>query len=158
MWDWIEGVLADWYPWVKALHVMSVIAWMAGLFYLPRLFVYHVEGLQKRGVVAGSEMDLLFRHQERLLLKAIINPASIATWVFGLCLVFTPGIVDWGQVWPWTKAAGVIGMTLFHHWLARRRKAFEAGTNDLTGRTYRMMNELPTLLMAVIVLSVIVKF
>ncbi len=158
MWDWIETTLAVLYPWVKALHIMSVIAWMAGLFYLPRLFVYHVEGLRKQGVVAGSDMDLLFQHQERLLLKAIINPASLATWGFGLCLVFTPGIVDWGSVWPWTKAAGVVGMTLFHHWLARRRKDFVKGTNRIGGRTYRLMNEVPTLLMAVIVLSVVLKF
>ena len=151
-------VLVVWYPWIKAAHVMSVIAWMAGLFYLPRLYVYHVEGLQKRGVVAGSEMDLLFQHQERLLLKAIINPASFAVWGFGLCLVFTPGIVDWSEVWPWTKAASVLGMTLFHHWLARRRKDFMNGTNRFSGRQYRLMNEVPTLLMMVVVASVIVRF
>lgn len=158
MWDWIENALADAYPWVKAIHVMAVIAWMAGLFYLPRLFVYHVEGYQKRGVIPESEMDLLFRHQERLLLKAIINPASIVVWLMGLCLVFTPGIVSWDQIWPWTKAAAVLGMTWFHHWLARRRKDFERGSNSLTGRQYRMMNEVPTVLMLVIVASVIVKF
>ena len=150
--------LASYYPWVKALHVMSVIAWMAGLFYLPRLYVYHVEGLQKRGVERGSDMDLLFQHQERLLMKAIINPASVATWVFGLGLVFTPGIVDWSEIWPWTKAAAVIGMTWFHHWLGRRRKDFVNGTNALTSRKYRMMNEVPTVFMVVIVLAVIVKF
>lgn len=150
--------LASYYTWVKALHVMSVIAWMAGLFYLPRLYVYHVEGLQKRGVERGSDMDLLFQHQERLLMKAIINPASVATWVFGLGLVFTPGIVDWSEIWPWTKAAAVIGMTWFHHWLGRRRKDFVNGTNALTSRKYRMMNEVPTVFMVVIVLAVIVKF
>lgn len=150
--------LADWYLWTKALHVVSVITWMAGLFYLPRLFVYHVEGLRKQGVVAGREMDQLFQHQERLLLKAIMNPAMIATWVFGLALVFTPGIVDWSEVWPWAKAVSVLGMTWFHMWLAGRRKAFVAGQNLLTGRTYRMMNELPTVFMLVIVFAVILKF
>ena len=150
--------LADWYLWTKALHVVSVITWMAGLFYLPRLFVYHVEGLRKQGVAAGSEMDQLFRHQERLLLKAIMNPAMISTWVFGLALVFTPGIVDWSEIWPWTKAVSVLGMTWFHMWLAGRRKAFVAGQNVLTGRTYRMMNELPTVFMLVIVFAVILKF
>ena len=150
--------LADWYLWTKALHVVSVITWMAGLFYLPRLFVYHVEGLRKQGVVAGSEMDQLFQHQERLLLKAIMNPAMISTWVFGLALVFTPGIVDWSQVWPWAKAVSVLGMTWFHMWLSGRRKAFVAGQNVLTGRTYRMMNELPTVFMLVIVFAVILKF
>jgi protoporphyrinogen IX oxidase len=146
------------YPWLKVGHVLSVISWMAGLFYLPRLFVYHVEGLQKKGVVPGSDMDLLFQHQERLLLKAIMNPAMIASWIFGLALVLTPGIVDWSSAWPWVKAASVIGMTWFHMWLGARRKDFVAGTNRLTGRQYRLMNEVPTVLMVAIVVSVIVRF
>ena len=134
--------LASYYPWIKAMHVISVIAWMAGLFYLPRLFVYHVEQ-----VAAGSATDAMFQVMERRLLKAIINPASVATWVFGLALVLTPGIVDWTAIWPWTKAFCVIAMTIFHHWLGRRRKNFVDGSNSLTGRQYRMMNEVPTLLM-----------
>jgi putative membrane protein len=154
----MTDLLASTYPWIKAFHVMSVIAWMAGLFYLPRLFVYHVEGLRKQGVVRGSDMDQLFQHQERLLLRAIMNPALVATWVFGLALVFTPGVVDWSQIWPWTKAAGVLAMTWFHHWLSQRRKDLATGTNRLTGRHYRMMNEVPTLLMVVIVLSVFIRF
>lgn len=149
----MSDFLVAYYPWIKALHVISVIAWMAGLFYLPRLFVYHVEQVQ-----AGSPTDDMFQVMERRLLKAIINPASIATWVFGLALAFTPGIVDWTAVWPWTKAACVVAMTLFHHWLGRRRKDFAAGQNSLSGRQYRMMNEVPTLLMMIIVVSVIVKF
>lgn len=152
------GFLADWYLWTKALHVVSVISWMAGLFYLPRLFVYHVEGLKKRGVVAGSEMDQLFQHQERLLLRAIMNPAMIATWIFGLALVLTPGIVVWSEAWVWVKALSVVAMTVFHMWLAARRKAFLAGQNDLTGRHYRMMNEVPTVFMLLIVFAVILKF
>lgn len=154
----VQDFLSIWYPWIKALHIVSVITWMAGIFYLPRLFVYHVEGYRKQGVTAGSDMDLLFQHQERLLLRAIMNPAMIATWVFGLSLVFTPGIVDWGTLWPWTKAAGVLALTWYHHWLGKRRKDFEAGTNRLSGRTYRMMNEVPTLLLLVIVFSVVLKF
>lgn len=154
----VQDFLSSWYPWIKALHIIAVITWMAGIFYLPRLFVYHVEGYQKRGVEAGSEMDLMFQHQERLLLRAIMNPSMIAVWIFGLCLLFTPGIVDWGQLWPWTKAAGVLTMTWYHHWLGRRRKDFVAGTNRLTGRQYRMMNELPTVLLLVIVFSVVLKF
>jgi protoporphyrinogen IX oxidase len=145
--------LATFYPWVKAFHVMSVIAWMAGLFYLPRLFVYHAEQ-----VVQGAETDALFKTMEMKLIRMIMNPAMISTWCFGLALVFTPGIVDWSMVWPWTKAASVLAMTWFHHWLSLRRKDFAAGRNTLTGRRYRMMNEVPTLLMLVIVLSVIVKF
>ena len=145
--------LASVYPWTKALHIMSVIAWMAGIFYLPRLFVYHAEQVEP-----GSQTDALFQVMERKLLRLIMNPAMTATWVFGLALVFTPGIVVWSEVWPWTKAAAVLGMTWFHHWLGYRRKEFAAGKNTRTGRTYRMMNELPTLLMVIIVLSVIVKF
>lgn len=154
----MNDFLATIYPWTKSLHVISVIAWMAGLFYMPRLFVYHVEGLKKQGVAPGSDMDLLFQHQERLLLKAIITPAGIATWVFGLMLVFTPGIVDWTAIWPWTKAASVVGMTWFHHWLGQRRKHFLNGSNQFDGRYFRLMNEVPTILMIAIVISVIVKF
>ncbi|MEZ5882376.1 MAG: CopD family protein [Paracoccaceae bacterium] len=154
----MTDLLASGYLWIKAFHVMSVLAWMAGLFYLPRLFVYHVEGLRKQGVTRGSDMDLLFQHQERLLLKAIMNPAMISSWVFGLLLVFTPGIVDWSMAWPWAKAAAVIGMTWFHMWCAARRKDLMAGSNAITGRGYRMMNEVPTLFMIVIVLAVILKF
>jgi protoporphyrinogen IX oxidase len=155
----VIDLLADWYPWVKAFHVMSVIAWMAGLFYLPRLFVYHVEGLDKQGVAAGSEMDRLFQRQERLLLKAIMNPAMIATWVFGLLLVMTPqAAVYTDSVWVWAKGTGVVLMTVFHMWLGARRKGFIAGTNLLTGRQYRLMNEVPTILMGVIVIAVFVKF
>jgi protoporphyrinogen IX oxidase len=145
--------LASAYPWIKALHVISVIAWMAGLFYLPRLFVYHVETVE-----AGSETDRLFQTMERRLLRAIMNPAMTATWVFGLCLVFTPGIVDWSSVWPWAKALSVLGMTWFHHWLGLRRKDFVSGSYTISGRTYRMMNEVPTLFLIIIVCSVIVKF
>lgn len=149
MGDW----LWEFYPWTKVLHVISVIAWMAGLFYLPRLYVYHTEQVE-----TGSKTDELFQTMERRLLRAIINPASIATWIFGLSLVFTPGIVDWSMAWPWVKAAAVLAMTWFHHWLAKRRKDFMTGSNRITGRQYRMMNELPTLLMIVIVIAVIVKF
>jgi putative membrane protein len=145
--------LASVYFWTKALHVISVIAWMAGLFYLPRLFVYHAETVE-----TGSSTDVLFQTMERRLLRAIMNPAMVATWVFGLALVLTPGIVSWSEVWPWTKAASVLAMTWFHHWLGYRRKDFAAGRNSHTGRSYRLMNEVPTLLMILIVLSVIVKW
>jgi putative membrane protein len=149
----MTDLLSLWYPWVKTLHVVSVTAWMAGLFYLPRLYVYHVEQ-----VVEGSGTDTMFQTMERRLLKAIMGPAMIATWVFGLCLVATPGIVDWSAVWPWTKAASVLAMTWFQYWLGARRKDFVAGRNRVTGRHFRMMNEVPTVLLLVIVASVIVKF
>ena len=140
------------YPWIKAFHVMAVISWMAGLFYLPRLFVYHAERGQD-----GAEPAQSFQIMEDKLLRLIMNPAMIATWIAGLVLVLTPGIVDWSQIWPWTKALGVLGMTWFHMWLAGQRKALARG-QVLSGRRYRMMNELPTLFMVVIVLSVIVRF
>jgi putative membrane protein len=115
--------------------------------------VYHVEQ-----VPAGSPTDIMFQTMERRLLKGIMAPASVATWLFGLALVMTPNIVDWSDIWPWTKAFSVIAMTWFQHWLGTRRKDFMAATNRLTGRQYRLMNEVPTLLLIVIVLSVIVKF
>lgn len=150
----IGDFLAEIYLWVKALHVMAVLAWMAGLFYLPRLFVYHVEQVQ-----AGSQTDVMFQTMERRLLKAIMNPAMVAAWGFGLVLVFTPQAgVYWDEIWPWSKALAVVAMTVVHFWLAARRNDFVAGRNRLTGRQYRMMNEVPTVLMIVIVLSVIVKF
>lgn len=151
----MTGLLSLAYPWVKALHIMAVIAWMAGLFYLPRLYVYHAE--RGKGAGEGTEPVASFVIMEEKLLRVIMNPAMIVTWVAGLALVATPGIVDWSSVWPWTKAAAVLGMSGFHMWLAGQRKALLAGQGT-TGRRYRMMNEVPTLLMVVIVLSVVVKF
>ncbi|MCU0801012.1 MAG: protoporphyrinogen oxidase HemJ [Rhodobacteraceae bacterium] len=148
----MTDLLIDWYPWIKALHIIAVIAWMAGLFYLPRLFVYHVEQ------AAVPSLPPVLQIMERRLLRAIMNPAMIATWVFGLCLVATPGIIDWSAVWPWTKAISVLAMTGFHMWLAGQRKRLADGTSGLTGRAYRIANEVPTLLLIVIVISVVVKF
>ena len=148
----MTNLFADLYPWTKSLHIIAVVTWMAGLFYLPRLFVYHAEQAQP-----GSDRDSMLQEMERKLLKAIMNPAMIATWIFGLCLIATPGVVDWSAVWPWSKAASVLGMTWFHMWLGKRRKEFVAGTNTRAGRTYRMMNELPTLLLVVIVISVVAR-
>ena len=132
---------------------MAVISWMAGLFYLPRVMVYHVERAE-----TGDVLDVTFQIMESKLLRVIMNPAMIATWFFGSLLVVTPGIVDWAMVWPWLKGGSVLIMTWFHHWLSLRRKDFEMGQNSLTGRQYRLMNEVPTVLMIVIVLSVIIKF
>ena len=151
-----RGVMSDLlitlYPFLKAFHVMAVISWMAGLFYLPRLFVYHAE---RRA--AGDEPVASFEIMEQKLLRLIMTPAMIATWISGLCLVMTPGIVAWSLIWPWTKAGAVLAMTGFHLWCARECGHLRAGRAQ-PGRRYRMMNEVPTLLMAVIVLSVIVKF
>lgn len=141
------------YPWIKAVHIMAVITWMAGLFYLPRLFVYHAEQSEP-----GDSRDQVFTVMEFKLYRYIMNPSVIVVWIFGLALVFTPGIVDWSATWPWAKAAAVIVMTWFHMWLGLRRKEFASGANTRSGRSYRMMNEVPTLLMFVIVFAVVVKF
>lgn len=147
MTDWLVSI----YPFAKAFHVMAVISWMAGLFYLPRLFVYHVE---RHGRPEPADSFVIM---EDKLLRLIMNPALIATWLSGLCLVMTPGIVDWSMLWPWTKAGCVLAMTWFHMWCAAQRRALLTAP-AVSGRRYRVMNEFPTLLMAGIVLSVIVKF
>lgn len=140
------------YPWTKALHIISMVAWMAGLFYLPRLFVYHSE----RG--GPDDVTETFKVMERRLLRFIMNPAMTATWIFGILLVLTPGIVDWrSEGWFHVKLAAVVAMTWVHHWLALRRKDFARDANTRSGRTYRMMNELPTLLLVVIVVMVVVR-
>ena len=149
----MSDLLASAYPWIKSLHIMAVISWMAGLFYFPRLLVNHVEREDPTGL-----LNTTFQDMEMKLFTVIMQPAMIATWVFGLCLVFTPGIVDWSDTWPWVKAVCVICMTGFHEWLGKRRKDFVNGSNTLTGRQYRLMNEVPTLLMVIIVISVVVKY
>lgn len=141
------------YPWIKAFHIMSVIAWMAALFYLPRLYVYHSEAVGLEG-----ETHQLFSTMEFKLLKVISNPAMISTWIFGLLLASTPGVIDWGAVWPYTKLFGILAMSGFHGWLAKQQKLIAAGEAILPGKRYRMMNEVPTLLMVLIVLSVVIKF
>ncbi|RJE80962.1 CopD family protein [Paracoccus sp. JM45] len=148
MFDWLLII----YPYVKAFHVMSVISWMAGVFYLPRLFVYHAERGANPAEPASS-----FVIMEDKLLRLIMNPAMVATWISGLTLVMTPGIIDWSLTWPWVKAGCVLGMTWFHMWCARERRNL-AVQKAKSGRNYRMMNELPTFLMVGIVLAVIVKF
>jgi putative membrane protein len=140
------------YPWIKALHVISVISWMAGLLYLPRLFVYHSE----RATASGELRDTL-KVMERKLLKFIMNPASIAAWVFGVLLVVTPGIIDWAEPWVHAKAALVIAMTAYHHALVRWWKAFAEDRNLRTGRFYRLVNEVPAVIMIGIVVMVIVR-
>lgn len=148
----MSEVLAAAYLWVKALHIISAIAWMAGLFYLPRLFVYHSEMGGDRG------RDEMLELMEARLLRVIMTPAMIATWTFGILLALTPGAVDWGAFWPYAKLASVLAMSWFHGWLAVRRKDFAAGANAITGRQYRIMNEIPTVLLVVIIFSVIFRF
>ncbi len=140
------------YPWIKALHVISVISWMAGLFYLPRLFVYHAERAPEPG-----ELSETFKEMERKLLKLIMNPAAAATWVFGLTLALTPGVIDWSEPWVHVKAALVVAMTVYHGALERWCKAFAEDRNRRSGRFYRLANEAPALLMIGIVVMVIAR-
>lgn len=145
------SLLMPYYDWLKVGHVVSLIAWMAGMFYLPRLFVYHAE----RAAV-GSELDATFRVMERKLLKLIMNPSMISTWVFGLLLIGL-GMFDWSAAWSWIKLVSVLAMTGMHGWLAARCREFAAGENTRSGRAYRWANEVPTVLMLVIVIAVIVR-
>lgn len=142
----------DLYLWIKALHVVAVIAWMAGMLYLPRLFVYHAS------LTAGPEtrgQSETFKVMERRLLKAIMNPAMIATWAFGLILAWQSGFYVTG--WLQAKFALVLAMTGIHGWLARMVKDFAADRNTRGHKFYRILNEVPTLLMIVIVVLVVVK-
>ena len=139
------------YPWLKALHIIAVIAWMAGLLYLPRLFVYHAEA------PAGSNRAATFEIMERRLMRGIMMPALFMTYLFGIALLATPGIVDWRQGWIWAKLALVLLLTVFHGFLERWRRDFAAGRNAYRARFYRIVNELPTLAMVAIVILVVVK-
>jgi putative membrane protein len=136
--------------WVKALHVIAVIAWMAGMLYLPRLFVYHADAEK------GSIQSETFKIMERRLYRGITTPAMIATWVFGLWMVFA-GLVDWSSIWPWVKAAFVIALSGFHGFLGRNLRNFASDANTRSSKFFRAINEIPTLLMIVIVIAVIVK-
>lgn len=137
--------------WIKALHIISVIAWMAGMLYLPRLFVYHC------GVAPDSEASAMLKVMERRLLRAIINPAMIAALVFGGILLSTPGLIDWSSWWIYVKLGLVAAMTAMHGQFALWRKAFEADRNRHPARVYRIANEIPTVLMIAIVILAVVK-
>jgi putative membrane protein len=143
--------LAPYYPWVKAFHVISMVAWMAGMFYLPRLFVYHCD------LRPGSAESERFKVMEYRLFKQIINPAMIATWTFGSLLVLTPGVIDWSASWWHVKLTAVLLMSGFHGALSKWRRLFLEDRNTRTQRYYRISNEIPTLLLAVIVIMVIVR-
>jgi protoporphyrinogen IX oxidase len=144
--------LAALYPWTKALHIISLIAWMAGMFYLPRLYVYHTM------LATGSPESERFKVMERRLLKQIINPAMIATWLFGLLLIVTPGVVDWAHDGWWhVKLTMVLLMSGFHGAMSKWRREFLEDRNRRGHKFYRVANEVPTVLMVVIVVMVVVK-
>lgn len=137
--------------WIKALHVISVIAWMAGLLYLPRLFVYHAEA------EVGSDRSEIFKVMERRLLKAIMNPAMIATILFGLILMAALGPGIWDTVWFPVKIGAVCVMMVQHMYMGKWRRAFAEDRNEKSARFFRFMNEVPTVLMIVVVIMVIVQ-
>lgn len=143
--------LAEAYPWVRALHIVSVIAWMAGMLYLPRLYVYHC------GREPGSEADEMLKTMERRLLRAIVNPAMIAAFLTGGLLLFTPGAVDWAAGWIYAKLLLVLVLSAVHGWFAIWRRAFAEDRNRHSERFYRFVNEVPTVLMIGIVIVVVVK-
>jgi putative membrane protein len=137
--------------WIKALHVIAIIAWMAGLLYLPRLFVYHCD------VPIGSAESERFKVMERRLLKQIMTPAMIASWTFGIIMVLTPGAIDWSRGWWHVKLLCVIILSGVHGMMSRWRRQFLDDRNTLSQRFYRIANELPTVLMIIIVIMVIVQ-
>lgn len=145
------SLLVPFYPWLKALHVIAVISWMAALLYLPRLFVYHCDA------PPGSARSEIFKVMERRLLRAIATPAMIASFLFGGLLLLTPGAVAWSEGWIHVKLALVLSLAAMHGAMAGWRRDFAEDRNIRSARFYRIANEIPTLLMIVIVVLVIVK-
>lgn len=142
--------LLPYFRWELAIHIIGFTAWMASLFYLPRLYVYHCQ------TAPGSAESERFKVMERRLLKQISNPAMILTWAAGIALILTPGAVNWGAGWWWTKLIGVILMSGFHGACSKWRKDFLNDRNTRSERFYRIANEIPTVLLVVIVVSVVV--
>jgi putative membrane protein len=143
--------VGDYYEWFKALHVISVMAWMAGMLYLPRLYVYHADA------EPGSDKSETFKIMERRLLRAITNPAMVSSFIFGGLMLATPGAIDWSMGWIWVKLAMIVAMSGIHGLLARWRRDFEADRNTRPAKFYRMWNEAPTIPLIVIVIMVFVK-
>jgi protoporphyrinogen IX oxidase len=137
------------YPWIKAVHIMAVIAWMAGMLYLPRLFVYHCEA------EPGSRQSETFKIMERRLLRGIINPAMVVTWVLGLWLAYEGGFLR--APWLHGKLLLVVGLSTIHGFLVRWTRDFAADRNRHSPRFYRIVNEIPAVLMIGIVILVVIK-
>lgn len=142
----------DLYAWLRALHIVAVVAWMAGLFYLPRLYVYHA------GAAPGSELSETLKIMERRLLRAIMNPAALASIGLGAALLAEPGVVDWsGDLWIYPKLVLVALLVAFHMELARWRRDFAVDRNRRRARFYRIANEAPVPALIGIVVLVVVK-
>lgn len=142
--------MAEYYTWYKAIHVISVIFWMAGLLYLPRLYAYHARA------EVGGELDKTFQTMERRLLKIIMNPAMLVTYIFGLMNAHIYGFVALGG-WFHIKMLAVGALTIMHMYLAKCRKDFVRGENKNSERFYRIINEIPAILIVIAVIMVIVK-
>ncbi len=136
--------------WVKVLHIVAVVAWMAGLFYLPRLYVYHTR------LAVGSEADRLFKVMERRLLKAIMRPACVVALLAGGYLVSASGFT-WSDTWLQVKLGGVLGLVVFHGFLENYCGKFARGWRGRSERYFRILNEAPTALLILIVICVVVK-
>jgi putative membrane protein len=149
----METALAMTYLWLKAGHVIFVIFWMAGLFMLPRYLVYHQEALDASGT--GSADDLLWADRERKLLKIILLPSIVVVWVLGVLLATTAGL--WGEPWFHAKLLLVLLLSGYHGWLATYAKKLARGDRPLTGKHLRLLNEVPGLAAALIVVLVIVR-
>ena len=143
--------LNPFYLWIKAFHIIAVIAWMAGMLYLPRLYVYHCE------VAPGSAESARFKTMERRLLRAIVNPAMIATWLLGITLVLTPASGGLVQGWLHAKLLLVLVLSAAHGLFSKWRKDFEKDVNRRPAKFYRIWNEVPAVLMIAIVILVVVK-
>jgi len=143
--------MADWHLWLKAAHLIAMVAWMAGMLYLPRLYVYHAD------TEPGSPQSETFKVMERRLLRAIVNPAMIAAWVFGGLMLWnlSPGI--WSQGWIWVKLAMLMGLGAMHGLFSRWRREFEQDKRLRPAKTYRIANEVPTVMLIVIVIMAVVR-
>jgi len=137
--------------WLKALHLIAVLAWMAGIFYLPRLFVYH------SGVAPRSAASDMLKTMERRLYRGIMAPAMVASWIFGLLLAWNTGILAAPEIWFIIKAVGFVAMTGYHLWLGRFLGVFALDERPKSERFFRLINEIPTVLMIVIVIMAVVK-
>ncbi|GBQ94739.1 protoporphyrinogen oxidase HemJ [Asaia lannensis] len=143
--------LLPWFSWLKVLHILAFTSWMAGNFYLPRLFVYHSQ------VAPGTAESARFQIMERRLLRAIMTPAMIATLLSGGLMASLPGVIDWSAPWWWIKLVTVLLLCGFHGFCARWRREFAEDRRLHQERFYRIANEVPTLLMIVIVIMIVVR-
>lgn len=143
--------MAEYYLWFKAIHVFAVVAWMAGMFYLPRLYVYHADA------EPGSDKSETFKIMERRLLRGIMNPSMVLTLVFGGLMLGTPGLINWAAGWVWVKLGMIVLMLAIHVLYAYWRSEFEADRNAHPAKFYRWWNEAPTIPLVVIIVMAVVK-